>query len=114
MRELVLLALTRLSDLDHQERAWVGSDRRPEDAFDSIKNVIHALYDDTDALGDPDAGVGFVLRPSEVGPMRELATLFDPIIDELGAGSAEQYLAHPQWPAVVTAAGEALAVCLSD
>lgn len=108
MREFVLVALARLSDREHQERAWVGPDARPQDTWDSLDNVIHVLFDDTRVLEVPDEQVGTVLRQNEAKPLRGLAEAFDPIIDELGDVGAEQYLAHPQWPAVVQAAADAL------
>lgn len=114
MREFMLVALARLSDREHQERAWAGPGARPEDAWDSLDQVIHVLFDDTCVLEAPDERVGTVIRQSEVAPLRRLADVFGPIIDELGDVGVEQYLAHPRWPAVVTAAGKALAFCLSD
>lgn len=111
MREMMLLALERLGDREHQERAWIGPDARPEDAWDSLDEVIHVLFDDTCVLEEPDERVGTVIRQNEVEPLRRLAGAFDPIIDELGDVGAEQYLAHPHWPAVVAVAGEALAAC---
>lgn len=114
MRELALHALDLLSDYDHQVRVWRDRIEPPIGAWDSLDNVIHILYDDTEVLLDPTSTVGAVLRSSEVDSMQALDRVFGPIIDELGAVRSDAYLAHDQWPAVMSAAAQALAACEAD
>ncbi len=79
------------------------------DFYDELDLEVHVLFNDVDVCVDPEAWVGYVLRPEEVEPLRTLGTLFGALIDDLGDVPDATYLADPRWPEVVVAAGTALA-----
>ncbi|MFC0027953.1 hypothetical protein ACFFMM_00245 [Micromonospora chaiyaphumensis] len=109
MREEIVQAVRALADHEYQWSAWVRREL-PPGQYDEFTHRIHILYDDTQVLEDPGAAVGIYLRSQEEAiAMQRLAAAIDALFDELGTElSDESYLRARRWPAIVTAAREAL------
>ncbi|MBB5157350.1 SCO4402 family protein [Saccharopolyspora phatthalungensis] len=101
MRAEIVLAVKALSDPDYQQRVWIRRQYPHENFYDDFTQNAHILFDDTCVLPDPETGVGDVLYPDEVGVLRALGEVLDPLINELGNVSDERYLQHPQWAEVL-------------
>ncbi|MFD2467845.1 SCO4402 family protein [Amycolatopsis silviterrae] len=110
LRALVVEAVQALSDREHQERVWIRLERPHPGYEDNLDMNISILFDDTSILPDPLSGVGWYIYPDEVEPLRELGSVLDPMIDEIGDAADSAYLAHPRWNEVVRLAGVALQV----
>ena len=107
MRDEVISALRSLSDPQHQAHRW-GVYDPDANYYDDLRLVVHVLYDDCQVLPDPASAVGTVLFPEEVGPLRRLEAVLEPMLDELGDRPDADYLTHAKWHDVVQSAGEVL------
>jgi hypothetical protein len=114
MRAEVIEALRTLSDVDYQRRVWINHEWPEPNAYDSLDEQVHILFDDIDVCVDPARWVGVVLQPSEVEPLRRLCELFGVLIDDLGDVPDEVYLAEPRWPSVVELARTAYQAMTED
>lgn len=109
MRLQIISALRSLSDVQHQQARW----GRVEDGvnyYDDLSLNVHVLYDDCAVLPEPGAAVGIAIHSEEVPAFAELELVLGPMLDDLGDAADEAFTNDPRWPAVVRAAGEALAV----
>ncbi|MBX9244022.1 hypothetical protein ICW40_04265 [Actinotalea ferrariae] len=104
MRLEIATAVASLSDLEYQQRVWVGKEWPVEEYYDNVERTIQWLCEETPALGEPETLVGSMLFAEEVLPMSALAAQLAPIIEDLGAAPDEAYLNDPRWPGVVAAA----------
>ncbi|MBQ0923049.1 SCO4402 family protein [Saccharopolyspora endophytica] len=107
MRAEVIDAVTSLADPDYQQKVWIRREYPQPGFYDDLTTNINILFDDVCVLPDPRTRVGIVLHPSEVDAMKALGDVLDPLVDELGDATDAQYLNHPQWTNVVTAAQHA-------
>ncbi len=109
MRSEVVGALASLADREYQNKAWLRQQFEVEGRFEDFDLVVHSLYDDTEVLPDPRPAVGAVLFDSEVAALQALGSVLTPVISRLGDSPTGEYLESKEWPAVVGAAGVALA-----
>ena len=107
MRAEVVSALRSLSDLEHQKVRW-GLVEDGVNYFDDLSLVVHILYDDAAVLPDPSASVGSILYEGEVGAILDVEKALSPLLDELGDVVDSIYVSDSRWPAVLTAAANAL------
>jgi hypothetical protein len=102
MRNEIVLAVKALADPEYQ---WSARVRRelPPGRYDEFTHRIHILYDDTQALEDPEGAICVYLRSrEEANAMRKLAAALDTLFDDLGTDlSDEEYLRAQGWTAVV-------------
>lgn len=113
MRSEVVLAIRALADSDYQQRVWIRREYPHPKFYDDFTMNIHVLYDDTRLLELLDeAKIGDVLRnEDERASLRPLRDALETLFDRQGMKlTDEQYLATPEWPAVVSAAQTALPV----
>ena len=110
MRAEVVDAVRSLADPSYQQRVWIRREYPEEGFYDDLTTNVNILFDDVCVLPEPEQRVGVVLYPSEVGVMKELGDVLDPLIDELGDVSDARYLEHPQWAEVVRRAQRAYEV----
>ena len=107
MRLNVEAALSALSDLEYQQTRW----GKPEgNFFDDLTLDINILYDDAMVLPDPRGAVPEILHGGEVAAFAELGSVLSSLISDLGNAPDDSYTQDQRWPAVVEAAGIALAV----
>ncbi|WP_410654180.1 SCO4402 family protein [Amycolatopsis sp. lyj-112] len=114
MREMVVDAVRALSDVDYQWREWVRRESGPA-LQDSFTMQFNAL-EDVRMLEEPKGALSDILRDERevaiFGPLNDaLENLFGKLGTEL---SDEEYLNSAEWPQVVDAAKEALAVLLEN
>jgi hypothetical protein len=113
MRREVMSALASLSDRDYQERAWLRHEYPPPIEYDDFDQVIHTLYDDMQALPEPERRVGSVLLPGdEIDYLRQLGLVLDRLIDRHGNSPDSAYLTDPDWDEVIALACRALAAMI--
>ncbi|MEU6831521.1 hypothetical protein ABZ894_22975 [Nocardia beijingensis] len=109
LRRYVINAVAALSDLQYQQRVWIERNNPRENYYDDLDTNIHTLYDDYRILPEPESALDDILVDGdEVERLRTLGRVLGPIIDELGDAPDTQYLSHPNWPAVIRAAGTSL------
>ncbi len=110
MRAMVIEAVEAFSDVDYQWREWVRAESWPA-RLDNFTMQLNAL-DDVRMLEAPEDAIGDILRDERevavFGPLNDaLENLFGKLGTEL---SDEEYLNTAEWPQVVAAAKDALAV----
>lgn len=110
MREMVVDAVRALSDVDYQWREWIRGESSPA-LQDNFTMQINAL-DDLRMLESPEGALGDVLHDErEVAVFGSLTDALENLFGKLGTElSDEEYLNAAEWPPVVAAAKEALAV----
>lgn len=106
MRENVTSAVRALSDEVYQRRVWVERKYPQVGYYDDFSMNLNILFDDTLVLEDPTATLGKVLNgQEEVLAMEALASAIATLLEDEGSDkSDEEYIASPQWGAVVRSA----------
>jgi hypothetical protein len=104
MRKEVMLALAALADADYQRENWPN-----QLAVDDLTYVVHILFDDSEVLPEPASAVGPILIDGdEIRRLETLGSVFGPVIDDYDLIPARPILDDLRWPAVISAAGDAL------
>jgi len=112
MRLEVVAALRSLSDPQRQKK-W-GKVEDGVNYYDDLTLNVNILYDDCQVLPDPSLSIGSILYPSEVKVLRAVHEALNPLLNNLGDKPDSDYLADPQWPAVMVAAKEALQTMIEN
>lgn len=101
--------LASLADVEHQTKVWLApTDIERTDSFTLCVNV---LFDDL-LLGERDEQelVGdIVVDEEEARCIKNVIRLLDNLLEELGPEASDaQYVQHPRWLDIVTAANAAM------
>ncbi|MEU6565273.1 SCO4402 family protein [Nocardia nova] len=108
-RRSVLNSVAALADREYQQQVWVGRTYPHSGYFDDLDMNIHILYDDYSVLPNPAGATGDILvEGAEINRLKVLGAVLDAVIADLGDARDSEYLAHPRWSEVVSAAGAAL------
>lgn len=112
MRKELVSHLRALADPDYQQRVWVGGGRDDDVQHDEFDYAVHFLYDDTRLAGDPRSMIGWILRDlDEATQIEVLVGVLEGVFQKHGTALSDaQYIALPEWPSVLGAARDALAV----
>jgi hypothetical protein len=109
VRSRVMDSLAVLADVEYQEQCWVRGET-PPGRYENFDEEIHTLFDDTNVVSDPEDNLGSSLLPGpELDRLRQLGTVLDRLLAELGDVPGADYMRHPEWPEVVRLSGLALA-----
>jgi hypothetical protein len=107
MRMNVLENLLSLSDYDHQVRCWVKHEQ-----YDCLDEAIHALFDDSSFDDGTLSSIGVLLfDEQEAIGIKHVMDLIDALFDKYGKELSDmEYMATPEWPAIMAAAKNAFQV----
>jgi hypothetical protein len=116
MREELVGYLRSLSDIEYQKRIWVEGLSEEGVQHDELDYAIHYLYDDTNLAENPESTVGVILRNNlEASRIASLISSIDVIFEKYGKCLADaEYMALPEWQAVIAAAQNALDLIVSN
>lgn len=103
-----MFALAALGDREYQERVWLRRVYPHPGYYADLTGAIAVLYD-VRVLPSPEVTLSSVtLGGDEIGRLRQLAALLDPLIERLGDAPDDTYMRDPAWADVVAAATAAL------
>jgi hypothetical protein len=112
MRLEVVEALQSLADPQRQKK-W-GQVKDGINYYDDLTLNVNILYDDCQVLPDPSLSIGSILYPNERDVLHAVHEALNPLLNNLGNKPDGDYLADPQWPAVIMAAREALQTMIKN
>jgi hypothetical protein len=105
----VMHTVAGLSDPEYQQRVWIRHEYPHENYFDNFDQAIHTLFDDWVVLPDAKAAIGDILVDGpEVARLATLGATLSRLIDDLSDAPDADYLAHADWPLVISQAASAL------
>ena len=115
MRQELILHLGHLADLGYQQRVWVAREYPQPGYYDDFDTTFECL-EDVVSLSEPINAVGMTLKDDdEAAALAALGAVFDRIFAEHGTALTDsQYLALPEWSAVIDAAQGALVKLTAD
>jgi hypothetical protein len=105
MRDEVLRALAELADRERQIPEWFMWGSSPGD---SLREVVHTLYDDFAEFPTPELMLGSVFFENELVPLRALADALDAVLDDYPDEDKRAISRDLRWENVVNLANLAL------
>lgn len=104
--------LVALSSKEYQQHVWVEGHSWGKVVHDEFDYAVHFFFDDSTLQRDPYDNIGWMLRDrAEADMVTAVIEAIDVVLVKYGNGLTDaEYIATPEWVAVVEAAGAALAV----
>jgi len=110
MRFRLVHHIRELSDPDIQRDKWFDPN-----IFANFDEVVHFLFDESTLADDAKGCVGFYLADEkEADLIARIIRILGRLIDELGDVSDDKYIEWPEWPGVVSLAGETLKLMIEN
>ena len=105
-------ALESLADTELQRQVWVGPAPPVWGKCASFGDVVHNIYDDTGVGVDLEGSIGTVLYDQEeADSLRQVTSRIDLMFNKYGGQlSDKDFIAKPEWPEIVDAAANCLAL----